>query len=111
MRDPRHSALPVGVGEVLQRTELAFYQASLRGLGFLRVSRGEAFSAESIGSLLIAPLKGGLGILCLMVLSVSCGVHIFSLPHKREFSVSWARGSHIPRYPLPSLRRLEPFFT
>lgn len=94
MRDPRRSALRVGFGEVLQRTELAFSQDSLRGLGFLRVSGGKAFSAESIGPLSTVPLKGGLRILCLMILSVSCGVHIFSLPHGREFSVSWARESY-----------------
>lgn len=73
MGDLRCSALPVGFGEVSYRTETAFSQTSLRGLGFHGVARGKAFSAENVGPLPTSPLKGGLGILYLM-LSVSHGV-------------------------------------
>lgn len=88
-------SLHVGFGEMSQRTELPFSRASLRGPGLCAVTRGKAFSAESLGLIPTSSLKGGLGVWCLLVLSVSCGVHIFSLPYEREFS-GQGRDGHSP---------------
>lgn len=103
-------SLHVEFGEMSQRTELLFSRASLRGPGLCAVARGKAFSAESLGLIPTSSLKGGLGIWYLLVLSVSCGVHIFSLPYEREFS-GQGRGGHSPRCPFAlSTEILESFF-
>lgn len=114
MGDLRRSALPVGCGEVSWRTELAFSQASLRGLGFHRVARGKAFSAESIGPFPIFLLRGGLGIFYLMVLSVSHGVQFTSsfCPTKGNFlCAGQSGGGHIPRYPFALSKETRAFFS
>lgn len=67
---------------VLHRTELAFSQAGLRGPGSCQRQR---FLSRKCRPLPTSSLEGGLGTPYLSVLNVSHGVHIFSLPHKREF--------------------------
>lgn len=103
-------SLHVEFGEMSQRTELLFSRASLRGPGLCAVARGKAFSAESLGLIPTSSLKGGLGIWYLLVLSVSCGVHIFSLPYEREFS-GQGRGGHSPRCPFALSRDTRVFFS
>lgn len=95
MGDPRHSAPSVGFGEAsVAQDRAGFLLRQPQGTGFLWSRQRQSFLSRKRGLLSTSSLKGGLGILYILVLSVSCAL----CPIEGNFLCSGqGGGGHIPR--------------